>query len=73
MYELTWQELGAWMKATSTSLTPWEAQAIKAIASAYTGAVAQYSGKAASAPWQPKEMAENAIRSALRNRGAPRD
>ena len=73
MYELKWQELASWMQATSTTLTPWEAEAIKLIASAYTGAVMEYRDKPKPAPYQPKKLAEMSVKAAIRGRRVNRD
>ena len=73
MYELKWQELAAWMQATGTKLTPWESEAIKLIAGAYTGAVIEYRDKAKPAPYQPKKLAELSVKAAIRGRRVKRD
>lgn len=68
MYELKWHELSSWMQATGTKLTPWEAEAIKLIAGAYTGAVIEYRDKAKPAPYQSKKLAEMSVKAAIRAR-----
>lgn len=69
---LTWAELNAWMDATGTRLSAWEACAIMRMASSYTAALAEFDGKPVASPWISGEIDRDKVaqdvREALRRR-----
>lgn len=68
IHDLKWKELAAWMQATGSRLSPWEAEAVKLIGAAYSGGITEFSGKNDPAPYSTKKTQEDSIRSAIRKR-----
>tara|TARA_R110000850_G_scaffold275207_1_gene414170 strand:+ start:35421 stop:35780 length:360 start_codon:yes stop_codon:yes gene_type:complete len=67
-----WGQIHAWASMTGTTLTPWEANAIRNINLAYLSALNEYEGKDVPPPWHDGKIdrakVEDSVRKALRGR-----
>lgn len=67
LYETRWQDIEGWSRVTGITLTPWEANALKRISAAYTGAVGTFEGKDLPQPWHDGKVSNaNAIAEATK-------
>lgn len=64
--DLTWQEISAWMQATRTHVSRWEAVALREMAASYQSAIVQYDQKNEPAPWVDKDFDRDAVANQMR-------